>query len=181
MTTLAVPMTVEQFEEANFPENYELHHGVPVAMTLPRFVHRSLQTQMQHLLKEAFPGSKVVVEMTFAVAGTDDERSADVGMTTRERGRLAIKSGALAGAPELVVEVFFPSNTLRALKAFRRLCFDHGTLVFLTVDSEEQSVDVHVKGEKTARTYTLGEEIPLNLWGQTKRISVSAIFADDPL
>ena len=177
--TLTEPMTIEQFDKADLPENYELHNGEPVETSQPEVNHRFRQNRILHLLEKAFPGANVVIEYTFVVESTNDKRSADVGMTTRERAREAKARGALVGSPELVVEVMSPSNTHPRLRAYRRLCFESGTLAFWTVASDDQTVEVQIKGENTIRIWSLGEEIPVELWGETKRIPVSAIFEDD--
>ena len=176
MAAISAPMTIEEFDRSELPENFELHHGEPVAMTLPVLEHREIQEAVRDLLKRAFPQAHILIEYTFAVAGSNDKRSADVGMTTRQR-RKDSRRGALIGAPELVVEVLSPSNSVLKLNEYRRLCFQNGTLVFLTVDSDEKNVEVHLKDVRTARTWTVGEEIPLELWGDTRRIAVDAIFA----
>jgi Uma2 family endonuclease len=82
----------------------------------------------------------------------------------------------LIGAPEMVVEILSPSNSAPKLKQYRRLCLENGTLIFLTVDDSDHTIEVHLKGENTARTWTAGEEIPVDLWGERKSIAVDDIF-----
>jgi Uma2 family endonuclease len=177
MAAICAPMTIEEFERSGLPENYELHHGEPVAMTLPVLEHREIQDTIRDLLKQAFPHAHVLIEYTFEVAGTNDKRSADMGMTTLQR-RKDSGRGALIGAPELVVEVLSPSNSVLKLNDYRRLCFQNGTHVFLTVDSDAKTVEMHLKGVRTAQTWTVGEEIPVELWGERRGLAVDAIFAE---
>jgi Uma2 family endonuclease len=40
----------------------------------------------------------------------------------------------LEGAPDMVVEVWSPSNSPAAVRRYRRICFEHGTRVFRVVD-----------------------------------------------
>jgi Uma2 family endonuclease len=129
------------------------------------------------LLEQAFRDSDVLEEYPFRVEKTNDMRSADIGMTTGERGRRATETGILDGPPDLVVEVLSPSNSVTNLKQYRRLCFEHGTQIFLTVDPEDSTVEVHLQAERPDAILKPGDDLTLSLFGQQKTIPISAIFA----
>jgi Uma2 family endonuclease len=173
-TAITTPVTVEQFMSLDLPEGreWELHDGEIVEIGEPSLNHRELQRRILHLLERLFPNAEVLIELPFQ--GGNSFRSADVGLTSRDRRSKATK--VLEGAPELVVEVLSPSNTVKALKEYRRHCFDYGTQVFLTVDSDDRTVQVHLKGETDGRTYGAGEQISIELFGATITIDVAEIF-----
>jgi Uma2 family endonuclease len=173
-TAITAPVTIEQFMSLALPEGreWELHNGEIVDMGEPTLNHRELQRRILHLLERLFPNAEVLIEFPFQSGNSF--RSADVGLTSRDRRSKATK--VLEGPPELVVEVLSPSNTVTALKEYRRLCFANGTQVFLTVDSDDRTVQVHVKGETDGHTYVAKEQISIELFGATIIVVVAEIF-----
>jgi len=173
------PITVEDFKKLDLPEDreWELQNGEVVEMSLPKLVHRRLQHRIQKLCKQAFPDAAVLTEYPFEVQSSNDLRSADVGVTTKQRAFASTEKGALIGAPELVVEVLSPSNSVYNMKRYRRLCFENGTQVFLLVDPDDNTVEVHLHADKQDRVLRPGEVLTLCLFGEQKTIPVAAIFA----
>ena len=181
MATLTAPMTIEQFDQAGFPENYELHGGVPVEMSVARAAHRIIQTQILHRFERVFPDAWVQFEMPFQIGVTNDERSADLGVTSLDRQQAALAgNGMLKGAPEIVVEVLSPSNSALELKAYQTLCFGHGTQIFLTVDPSENTVAVRRKGSRSEETWGKSEEFILEIWGESHTFPVRDFFPNIP-
>jgi Uma2 family endonuclease len=174
-TAITTPVTVEQFVSLDLPESreWELHNGEIVDMGEPSLKHRRLQRQILLILERLFPNADVLVEYPFRIEKS--VRSADVGVVmSKDRA----SDDLLEGAPELVVEVLSPSNTVTALKEYRRLCFAHGTQVFLTVDPDDRTVQVHVKDERDGHTYGAGEQIHIELFGLTVILTIDDIFSD---
>jgi len=172
------PMTIAEFDKLDLPNDrkWELHNGELVEMAFPAIVHKCLQQRSSDLLRQAFPGAHVLEEYPFEIEETNDKRSADVGMTTKERWRAALKKGVLVGPPELVVEVLSPSNTVPDLKRLRRLCFEHGTIVFLTLDPDDNTVEVHLAPGKPDCVLGVQDALQLALFGEQKTIPVVEIF-----
>jgi len=172
------PMTIAEFDKLDLPNDrkWELHNGELVEMAFPAVIHKRLQRRSSNLLELAYPAADVLEEYPYQIEETNDKRSADVGMTTKERGRAANEKGALVGAPELVVEVLSPSNTVPELKRLRRLCFAHGTLVFLTLDPDDNTVEVHLTPGKPDCVLGIQDTLQLALFGEQKTIPVAAIF-----
>ncbi|HTS24724.1 MAG TPA: Uma2 family endonuclease [Bryobacteraceae bacterium] len=175
-----VPMAIEQFDQAGLPDTYELHGGKPVEMTLARPAHRETQWQICRVLEQLFKDASVRIEMTFQVAATNDKRSADVGVTSADRWQAALEETALTGAPEIVVEVLSPSNSVLELQAYQSLCLDFGTEVFLIVNPDARTVEVRRKGSRMAEIWGVSEEFALELWGERHVIEVRDLFAGLP-
>jgi Uma2 family endonuclease len=172
---ITTPVTVEQFMSLDLPEGreWELHDGEIVDMGEPSLNHRRIQHLILYLFRRLFPEADVMIEFPFQCGNSI--RSADVGVTSTDRRARAKK--VLEGAPELVVEVLSPSNTVQGLKEYRRLCFANGTQLFLIVDYEDRSVQVHVKGETDGHTYDAKEQISIELFGATITVAIGEIFS----
>ena len=79
------------------------------------------------------------------------------------------------GAPELVIEVLSPSNTVEEILEKEELCVEKGCREFWVLDARRQ-VKVSTPDGVT-RTYHEGREIPLALFGGAS-LTVDAIFAE---
>lgn len=173
------PLTIAEFDKLDLPEDrhWELHNGELVEVPFPTLVHKHLQQRITDLLRSLFPTHDVLEEYPFQIEASKEKRSADVGLTTRERLQASLKSGILIGSPELVVEVLSPSNGILELKGYRRLCLEHGTLAFWIVDPEDNTVEVHLKDGRSGQVYEAGQEVPVALFGAQKIIAVTAVFS----
>jgi Uma2 family endonuclease len=174
--TTIKPLTVEEFAQLDLPPDrlWELHNGEVVEMTFPVFIHRLLQDRLVELLKPLFQSMAVVLmEYPFRI-GNHDVRAADVGMALRDR--VALVGGIPDGPPEMVIEVLSPSNAVSALKAYRRLCQKHGTLVFWVVDPDDNTVEAYIGRSDRPILYGMDEEIPIELFGVAHSLRLSGIF-----
>ena len=79
------------------------------------------------------------------------------------------------GAPDLVVEVLSPSNTVQEIDDKEQVCLENGAREFWVVNPVLRHVKVATPDGHTM-TYKSGQEIPLPLLGGAK-IAVDAIFA----
>lgn len=86
----------------------------------------------------------------------------------------------MTGAPEIVVEVLSPSNSVLELQAYQSLCLDFGTEVFLIVNPDARTVEVRRKGSRMAEIWGVSEEFALELWGERHVIVVRDLFAGLP-
>jgi Uma2 family endonuclease len=122
-------VTVEEFLKLAPPKegHYELHHGEVVLMPPPKWGHQQIQDRIQMLLKR-LAGEKAVVrmEMAFRPATEHEVWVADVGVVQAERARSIGDDEYLAGAPDLLVEVLSPGNTVDEINDKMSLCLEHG-------------------------------------------------------
>ena len=170
-------VTPQEFRGLDLPEDrqWELHEGEIVEMTSPTWIHRALQDRIADRLKAILPRNRyrVLVEMPFEPG--NNERSADVGVVSIGREQGASISGVLLGAPEMVVEVWSKSNPKPELAAYKKLCFDHGTLLFWLIEPDERSVTVSLRDEPSTVTFERDDLIPLDPLVDS-RLPVSEIF-----
>ena len=176
MSATTQPLTAEEFDRLDLPQdrNWELQDGEVVQTPFPLFVHRLIQMRVVALLSPLFPNAQVIMECPFQIAARD-KRSADVAVVGKDRIQAASQKGILTGAPEMVVEVLSPSNTVLEMKRYRRLCLSHGTAVFLVIDPEDNTVDVFTNGLKDA-TFTVEDSLPVVLLDVNSAIPVVQIF-----
>ncbi len=167
MATITGLMTVEQFQslpEAG-PFYYELRHGELVRVTRPKFKHARIQRQLRKLL-ESFAGESGVVdtEVAFRALPEHELRVADVAYISQERWEQINPDDWLAGAPDLVIEVLSPSNTVTEINDKEKLCLEHGCREFWSVDADLRQVKVSTP-EGLTTTFQTGQQIPLRVFG----------------
>ena len=83
--------------------------------------------------------------------------------------------GDLAGAPDLVIEVLSPSNTVTEIYDKEKLCLENGAQEFWVVDPDRRQVKISTPDGRTV-TYPSGQAIPLPLFGDAT-LQVNDIFA----
>ena len=178
-TVATKPITIEEFDKLRLAEDriWELHGGEIVEVPFAKFMHIELQIRLLDLLRKAYPQAYVLMEFPFQIEETNDKRSADVGMTTKERAQASAEQGILSGAPELLAEVLSPSNSMADMRRDRRVFFAHGTMVYLVIDPNDSTIEVYRKQEKSTPTLTIEDQLALSLFGEEKTIPVAAIFA----
>jgi len=139
-------MTVEQFRqlpEDSGPVYHELRHGEAVAVTRPKLKHFLIQRNLRGLLTPyAEAGSCVDTEVAYRPLPEYELWVADVAYISAERFRQADPDDNIRGAPELVVEVLSPSNTLAEIEEKVRVCLDNGSREFWVVDAGRGQVKV---------------------------------------
>ena len=174
MATTTHLMTFAEFEQTPNPPGgrYELHHGELVTVPFPQFPHVRAQWQLRRLLETAAGESGVVDEqMPYRPLPEHECWGADVAYMPKARWE-AIDC-YLAGAPELIVEVLSPSNTVAELHEKRKLCLENGAREFWTLDTKLKEVEVSTP-DGHSLTYKTGQQIPLFFGGS---LAVDAIFA----
>jgi Uma2 family endonuclease len=173
---VATTLTVDEFLELDLPEDrgWELHEGELAEVTVPVWLHSAIQKRLEKLLSGQLPNHFAMDEMSFRTGRS--VRRADVGVTTRERAQGALGARILNGAPELVVEVFSPSNKPHQIAAYRQLCFDNGTLAFWLVRGEEKTVTVWLRDDPKVVTYEGSESIPLRPFAEELTVDLPSIF-----
>jgi Uma2 family endonuclease len=178
-TTTTRLMTVEEYAKIPNPPGgvNELFHGEPVTVPFPQYPHVRAQWQLRRLL-DAAAGDTGVVDKEFPYRPLPEHEcwGADVAYLTRARWDSIDRY--LMGAPELVVEVLSPSNTMAKLRDKRKICLENGSREFWVVDTDLREVEVST-ADGRAVIYTSGQEIPLffveSLGGG--RLAVDEIFS----
>jgi Uma2 family endonuclease len=170
-------MAVQEFRK--LPEDsgavyHELRHGELFSVTRPKLKHYVIQNRLCHLLKTLAPaGSFVGYQAAFRPLPEHELRVADVAFVSRERWAQADPGDNLKAAPETVIEVLSPSNTVAEMYDEEKLCLENGAEQFWIVDPDRRQVKVSTADGRTM-TYRSGQEIPLERFGG--RLAVDAIF-----
>ena len=172
--------TVEEFrkipEDAG-PVYHELRHGEIVTLTRPKFKHLLIQSRIRDGIKEIAPANSFVeLEMAFRPLPEYELWVADVAYLSPERFASVDPEDNVAGAPDLVIEVLSPSNTLDEMLERERICLDHGAREFWVVDGARRQVKVSTPDGHTI-TYRAGQQIPLPLLGPAVSLAVDEIFS----
>lgn len=170
-------MTFAEFEQLPDPREgrYELRHGEPVLVPPPKLIHYDLQRRLRRLLDAAADSRwEVDIEMAFRPEREGEFRIADVAMISEERYRRDRGAGYIQGAPELVIEVLSPSNTMVEMLDKRDICLQNGAREFWLADPARRSVEVSTPDGRSV-SYPAGKQIPL-FWGGT--IAVDDIFRE---
>lgn len=171
-TTPTRLMTVEEYDLIpNPPEGvYELYHGELVKVGFPKSPHLKGRRQLRRLLENAAGDAGVVEdEMPFRPLPEYECWAADVAFVSH--GRWDNMGDWLMGAPELVVEIISPSNSLPKLRDKARICLENGCREFWIVNIPRRQVQVlTASGEILLIS---GQSIPLFFGGA---IVVDEIF-----
>jgi Uma2 family endonuclease len=173
-------LSVEEFLRLPDPKegHNELHHGEAVVVPPPKKGHQALQRRLSKLIERAAGESFVVgVEMAFRPSPEHEVWLADVGCVTRERYDATRDDEYLMGAPELVIEVLSPSNTVQEINDKMAICLANGCRSFWTVDGKRKGVSV-TEGDVT-RHYGLSESISCSLF--QAEVPVEEIFNSSDL
>jgi Uma2 family endonuclease len=170
-TTTSHLMTVEELRslpEDIGPVYHELRQGELVAVTRPKLKHHLIQDRLVELLKPvAQQAGHVSMEFAFRALPEHELRVADVAFIGKERLENTDPDDNLHGAPDLVVEVLSPSNTVSEIYDKEKLCLENGAREFWVVDPGLRQVKVSTPDGHTL-TYRSGREIPLPLFGGAK-------------
>jgi Uma2 family endonuclease len=170
-------MTFAEFEQLTEPEGirYELHDGELVEMPFPKLNHYLIQRRFRVLLEPAV-GARGLIDIEFGFRALPDReyRRADVAFVSQARVEGTDKTGYFSGAPDLVVEVLSPSNTVAEMRAKRKVCLENGSREFWVVDLDEREVEVWTPDGRSV-TYKSGQQIPL-FFAPGADLPVDAIF-----
>jgi Uma2 family endonuclease len=171
-TTPTRLMTLAEYEQVPNPPGgvWELYHGELVKVGFAKIPHANAQTQIRELVRVA-AGDQWLVreEMAFCPLPEHECWAADVGLVSKERWKNS--EDWLEGAPELVVEVISPSNSLPKLLDKARICLENGCVQFWIVNLRHRRVRALTSHSDV--TYHSGQRLPLFFGGE---ILVGDIF-----
>jgi Uma2 family endonuclease len=174
LMTVAEYKQIPEHNEAFF---YELHHGELVKVCHPKPRHYKTQWRLQKLLEgPAGDAGFVGIEIAFRPLPEHEVWAADVAFVSKERWEQIDLDDYLQGAPELVVEVLSPSNTVEEISDKEKTCLEGGCQEFWVVNEKRRQVKVSTPDSLT-KTYNEGQQIPLTLFGSGS-IAVRAIFTE---
>jgi Uma2 family endonuclease len=172
-------MTVEEFRklpEDQGPVYHELRHGELVPVTRPKLKHSLIQGHLCDYLKRISPlGSYTQIEIAFRPLAEHELWVADVAHLSAARFQQADPEDNFHGAPDMVIEVLSPSNTVAEMYDREKLCLENGAKEFWVVDPDRSQVKVSTPDGKTL-TWREGQEIPLPLFGAEATVKVDDIF-----
>jgi Uma2 family endonuclease len=164
MATTAL-VTVNDFLRVPEPKegHYELHHGELVLMPPPKAGHQRLQERLREILASMLRDRKLVVrvEMAFRPAPEYEVWKADVGILSEDRERSTPDDAYLEGAPELVIEVLSPGNTVDEIEDKMHVCLGNGCYSFWVVDQKRKEIRVTRFIDMVTKRYTVDELVPL--------------------
>jgi Uma2 family endonuclease len=155
-------ISFEEFEQ--LPESearQELHHGELIEVPPPKQGHKRIERRLRRLLEDAGRSSGVVdTEVGFRPCLGNEYWVADVAFVSHDQWEGTPSDGYIVGAPELVIEVLSPSNTLKKMRDRRKICLDNGCREFWIVDSKKREVEVSTPDGHSV-TYQAGQQIQL--------------------
>src|SRR5579862_4277741 len=152
----------------------ELRHGELVTVAPPKYDHFLLQQVLRDLLDKAAAGAgRAYTEVGFRPRQEHDYRIADVTYASSERWARHKGEPYFRGAPDLVIAVLSPANTVAEMLDKEEVSLEAGCQEFWLVDADRRQVKVSTPDGRTI-TYRSGQEIPLFFGG---RIAVDSIFA----
>ena len=159
MGTVQTFTTFDEF--LNLPDppsgHLELHHGQVILVPPRKHRHAEIQQALLELLLPLTRGKGLLtIEFPFRAPG-HEAWQADVGFVREDR-RAGI-TDYLMGAPDLVIEVLSPSNTVDGINDKMDVCMANGCLSFWVVDPKRRLVCV-TEGDVT-RQYRASASIPL--------------------
>jgi Uma2 family endonuclease len=172
-------LSVEEFLKLPEPREgrMELHHGEVVVMPPPKRGHQRIQDRITTLLKRQVGNAGVVqMEMAFRPTPEHEVWQADVACVSVERDAATADDEYLMGSPELVVEVWLPSNTMDEILERQGMCLANGCVSFWTVDPKRKVVMVTTPDRKSVafdRQSFVAMPEPLN-----GSIEVANVFSD---
>jgi Uma2 family endonuclease len=170
-------LTFEEFEK--LPEapgmRQELHHGEVIEVPPPQLGHYKIALRLQSFLAKTASDIGIAgMEMGFRPLAGNEYLVADVVFILRKRWDALPGDGYMVGAPELVIEVLSPSNTLAEMRERRKMCLENGGREFWMVDPKLREVEVSTPDGHSI-TYTPGQQIPL-FFAAGSSIAIDAIF-----
>jgi Uma2 family endonuclease len=126
----------------------------------PKKRHSAVQNRVNRLLLSALGDAWYVQsEFPFKV-GEHEAWVADVAVTAASRWAAVPDDSWFSGAPEIVIEVLSPSNTVGEMFDREQTCFQGGCREFWVVDSDTRQVYV-TSPDGPRRTYRAGDQVPI--------------------
>ena len=175
MGAITKTLTFAEFEQLPDREfRFELRHGQTVEMPPAIHRHKFMQQPLLRLLSaSAGSAGEIVMEMAFRI-GELNYRVADLAFVSRGLWDAIPQEGYLARAPELVMEVLSPSNTVAEMRDKRKLYLENGSQEFWVVDPVQREIEVSTSDGRST-IYQSGQSIPL-FFAPRQTLAVDSVF-----
>ena len=123
-------MTFAEFEKLPDPPSghLELHHGQVVLGPPPKKTHVKTRQKLLYLLRPLEDLGFLAAELPFRGAPECEFWVCDIGLISQQRWD-ADENEYFAGAPDLVIEVLSPSNTMDEMLERQEICLARLRLV----------------------------------------------------
>lgn len=160
MSTSTALVTVAEFLKLPEPKEgrLELRRGEVISVPPPRWRHRDLQDRLATVLRLQLGHlGRVFWEMPFQPTLEYEAWEADVGFLRNERVATLSEDKYLEGAPDLVVEVLSPRDTMREMEERRTACMANGCKSFWIVDDRLKTISVTEAG--ATKDYGAGSKL----------------------
>jgi Uma2 family endonuclease len=154
---------------------YELRHGEVVQVPPAVHKHRIVQDRLVELLRPmATAPVYISVEFAFRALPEGEYRVADVVVLSLDRYNQIDPTGYLEGAPDIVIEVLSPSNTMAEMLDKEAICLGNGCREFWIVDAVRRQIKIS-RPDGITTTYHDGQQIPSPLLGENN-LAVADVF-----
>jgi Uma2 family endonuclease len=169
-------LTFAEFEQLPDPPEgrFELHDGELVLVPPPNPTHFFTQQKLRKLLQRAAgEAGEAYTEAPFRPTPERSFFQVDVAYSSRERWA-QVAPGGYPPVPELVIEVWSPSNRAGETAHKRKTCLANGAQQFWEVRGDRRTVEVSTPDGGSV-TYSAGQHIPL-FFAPGQTIAVDEIF-----
>lgn len=172
----ATKVSLEEFVANPDPHYYdfhELHDGEIVEVAPPTHDHVRLQKWLEKALDSLLAADgRYEAYREFYYTLPSEARRADVAVVLGSRWS---GNASFSGAPDLVVEILSPSNSMTDIVHLRSVCMEGGARQFWAVDMPSQKVFVFDRNSVTE--YSATDVIPLNFLSESAgSLAVKALF-----
>src|SRR5262245_5109196 len=149
-------MTAEEFDrlEESDEFRYDLDEGNLIVVTRPRLLHNRIGQKLIAALAryvEENPVGEVMNSQNMYVLGPNTRRAPDVSFLRRERALAIDPTQDMDGAPDLAVEVLWPTDTASGMRRKVRQYFAAGAAVVWVVYPESREVEIWEDSKKPSR------------------------------
>lgn len=187
--------TLEDFHALPEGTRAELLNGVIYVMEAPGTAHQVIALQIGHMLEahiDADGGSCVPFLAPVDVRFSEDSKEVLEPDLVMVCDRSKIHKKEIIGAPDLVVEILSPSNTVRQMILKKNRYLKNGVREYWEIDPDDESIMVMVKEpdpengtqemcgsypeiKYTTRIYSFADRVPVSVWGGACKIDFPKI------
>ena len=179
ISPLSTGVTIEQYLSYQAPPEMkdELIEGEILLSPSPMPEHADICARLYDVLKAALEGSDFVVrqDTSMRLQTSESMPRPDVFVIDQARWNAAARSKTYpTGSPQLVIEVFSPSNDSEAFRKKPQMYLDAGASAVWVIRPEFRFVEVC--DQQGTREFQVGQEIPLPVPLPSGTILVGDLF-----
>ena len=151
---MKVKFTYEDYRHMPDDKRYELIEGELVMVPSPITMHQRISRKLEFILAE-FVQKNNLGEVFYApfdvVFSDEDVLQPDIIFISNGRSSIVTQDN-VQGAPDLVVEITSPTTLYRDREIKRKVYAKYGVGEYWLVDTDKQTIEVMVLGEKGFKT-----------------------------